>query len=423
MKSVCLQLLVVVMVVSGCSEAARVQPLGIVGWPMKGGNTGRTWQGSDLDLRNEPQLVWHKTGVRCDDMVADGKRLFVSDGGISAYDLATGSTLWSSPETQADLIAVHGKQVICVSRTHMVSLHADTGSLVWRRGAPWVKSPLYWNVRPDTLLSDGSWFYVACSSGEVLAFDAADGKLIWGNNAFEGTYATNTRRVLIALQGEVVIVSARRAEVVALRSENGQVMWRKTPEKAGGVSAGLALTRDGRWLQASQGYLINRPYDTLHAYSPNGPRKCWRSELKREQFDLGRYAQEHIATDGARAYFVRQSAEQELWCLDLRNGGRLWAFRPGQDATSLCCPVVSGGTVLVASSDGHLYGVSAKDGSLLWTTSFAAERDRSDYAVVVAGSHIVIADSQDIWVFTLRGDRTQLSASPPRGEGVRGGRR
>jgi outer membrane protein assembly factor BamB len=402
MKSIGLQLLVILVAISGCCELGRVHSVGIVGWPMKGGNAGRTWQGSDLPLQSKPELVWHRDDLTCTDAVADETRLFVSGKGVSAYDLATGDKLWSSPETRARLTVVHGKQVICVSGTRIVSLHAVTGTIVWSRDAPWVKSPPYWNVQPDSLVLDSARIYVACRpSGEVLAFDLVDGHLLWSSVHFVGTFGCYAvERVIIALRGGILIVSNRRAEVVALRAEDGHTLWRKTPEKAGGTTAGLALTHDGRWLQASEGYWINRPYDTLHAYMLDGPRKCWRKELKRGVwYDLGRYAQEEIATDGARV-FLRRPNSREVVCLDIGTGRQIWRITVGKSRLRKSHPIVSGKVLLLLGSEGVMYCIATEDGSVLWEYELRVHVGPQSCGLLVAGRYIVVGGIHGLSVFT-----------------------
>lgn len=94
-------------------------------------------------------------------------------------------------------------------------------------------------------------------------------------------------------------------------------------------------------------------------YQPSrGPAKAWPRE-KRLQYDSA-----FQPVIGGGRMFFGSSSDGRLRALDAQFGGELWSF--ATEGPIRFAPVFDRGRVLVTSDDGHLYCLSAKDGSLLW---------------------------------------------------------
>jgi outer membrane protein assembly factor BamB len=91
----------------------------------------------------------------------------------------------------------------------------------------------------------------------------------------------------------------------------------------------------------------------LHAPQPAWPRSS------RIQFDR---ALQVVIGDG-RVYFG-SSADGKVYCLDATTGREVWSIFTA--APVRFAPALWSDRVLVASDDGYLYALAAKDGSLLW---------------------------------------------------------
>ena len=65
----------------------------------------------------------------------------------------------------------------------------------------------------------------------------------------------------------------------------------------------------------------------------------------------------------------------QLTAYALKNGKKLWSFESGKRIVGT--PAVSEGIVVFGSADRRIYGLNAKDGSLLWTVEAAEPGARS----------------------------------------------
>ena len=90
---------------------------------------------------------------------------------VVAFHRKTGAHAWVF-DAGAPLmrIAIHGDRIFAGGADRIVCLHYATGALVWS-----VLSP----VSAGTFLVDGDEIFVASATGEVAAFSATDGRLLW----------------------------------------------------------------------------------------------------------------------------------------------------------------------------------------------------------------------------------------------------
>lgn len=103
---------------------------------------------------------------------------------------------------------------------HIYAFDSATGKAVWKYTAGT-------GVSTD-LLRDGSQLIAYCANGELLSLDLESGKPVWKKKITE----PNSDRYLPspALLGHVVFAATASSAVVAVRTTDGEVLWRRQLE-------------------------------------------------------------------------------------------------------------------------------------------------------------------------------------------------
>lgn len=173
------------------------------------------------------RIVWkrHVPGsIQSTPVAANGRLFFgANDGALYAVDAATGVDLWQfrtageARSTPCLIPAGSGSEangvVFGSSDGHVYSLGAE-GDLRWKTaaGAALYSSPVY---------AEGRVFCVT-NGGEMLALDAATGRIAWRQDAAE--YAMETGP---ALGGGLVFAGAWDRYLYATEAQDGALRWRK----------------------------------------------------------------------------------------------------------------------------------------------------------------------------------------------------
>lgn len=237
----------------------------------------------------------------------------------------------------------------------LFALDAQTGDEVWRAEAltPFHSAPT---------VADGRVF-VTTDDNELLVFSADDGELLWTHRSI-----AETARLLTApspaVAGEVVIAPFTSGEIVALRVQNGSVLWSDSLTRTGGLTP-LSSIND---IAASPVVLGDRVYAMSHS--------------------------------GILAAF------------DLRSGERVWTLPAG----GLHAPYLAGDYLFLVTTDGEVAAIDRTEGAVRWITSlptFKNERKRRDRiswaGPILAGGRLVLASSEGEMVILdpATGDRLE----------------
>lgn len=231
----------------------------------------------------------------------------------------------------------------------MVALNAQTGALIWARQT---RVPL--NSVPTV---DNGRVFVISDDNELFALNANTGEVLWSYQGIIETASMLTSPAP-AVVDDVVIAPFSSGELIALRVQNGGVLWQDS------LSSTARLT----------------PLASLNDIS-GGP----------------------AVADG---YVIATAQSGVMTAFDLRTGQRVWT----QPAGSLSIPLIAGDVVFTTTTTGQVAAMSKLDGTVLWIQqleNFQNAKKRKKRTVwigpLLAGNRLVAASSQgDVTVLDPR---------------------
>lgn len=325
-------------------------------WPTAGGSSSHSMQ--HLALGEHLTSAWTAgigTGASRgrprlpSPVVADG-RIYTMDAEhlVSAFSTADGERLWrvSVADGQSDRDAIaggiayeNGRLFVASGFARVIALDAATGAELWRKR---VASPTH----ADPTAAGGRLFATTLDS-RLVALDGASGAELWSHQAIG-----ETARLIggggPAVDAGVVVAPFSSGELVALRQENGRVLWTDS----------LATTR--------------------------------------RLDELATLAQIHAAPVIDRGGVFAISYGGVLAAIDLRTGNRVWE----QDLGGLIRPWIAGNFIYQLTKDNELVCLSRNDGRVYWVKTLPAyenEKKQEDPILwvgpVVAGDRLIVAGS------------------------------
>lgn len=345
-------------------------------WTHRAGNARHLMPHAALSAT--PQRVWsadigagssRKNRIAAAPVVADG-RVFAIDAGTQVTATSvSGGTLWSVDLT-ADFdkgggqsgggLAVAGERLfVATGYGEVVALQASSGAVLWRQR---VDAPV--SGAPAT---DGEAVYVSGRDGSAWAINAADGKVIWqvvgtpGITGYVGTAAPT-------VGDRAVIFPTSAGDLMAvLKIGGGTKIWQ----------ASLAGKRLGRAYAFSADVTGDAVIDgkVLYAGSAAGRTVAMSASSGERIWSAGEGALGPVAVAGGSLFLVNDEAE--LVRLDASTGEVIWAvpmpyftndkIKRRKGIHAHYGPILSGGRVMVVSSDGLLRAFNPEDGSLTHT--------------------------------------------------------
>ena len=308
-------------------------------------------------------------------IVAEG-RIYVLDGrsNVVAVDQATGRQVWKrslvptgqvrgrflrreNPSALGGGLAYgEGNIYAGTGFGNLIALNAATGADVWRMDAG---SPIH--AAP---LSGGGRVYVTSNDSELFAVEAATGKVQWTQSAI-----AEPARMLSspspALVGETVVAPFASGEVIAYLAANGRRLWSEALTRAGTLNS-LSTINDIATRPAVVNGIVYAASQsgTLAAIELRTGGRVWEKPIASIQTPL---------VAGAFVYAV--STTGELVALDGVSGGVKWTRqlpayrneRKKKDLIAWTGPVMIGGRLVLASSDGRIEVVRPEDGTTILT--------------------------------------------------------
>lgn len=364
--------------VSEARDIALPAPQGNADWAQRGG--GPRHAAGHLAFSTSPVAVWatdigagnsRKNRVAAAPVVAGG-RVFAMDAGTMVTALSTGgAALW-----QADLtpgfdrgggvsgggLAAAGDRVFATTAYgEVVAMEAATGRMLWRQrvDAPAVGAPAV----------DGGVVYVSGRDGSGWAIDADNGKVIWQVFGAPGKAGWLGSAAPTVGDRAVYFPSSAGDLMAVLKVGGGTKVWNAS-------AAGKRLGRAYAFAPDVTGdaALVG---GTLYAGTAAGRTVALEAGSGQMIWGVNEGAMGPFAIAGDSLFMVNDEAR--LVRLEADTGAVIWSVEmPYFEAEKIkkrkaivahYGPVLAGGRLWVASSDGLLTAYSPTDGSLIYQTA------------------------------------------------------
>lgn len=348
-------------------------------WGQRGGSASH--QGPHGALSASPVLVWaaaigqgnsRQNRIAAAPVVAGG-RVFAMDAQSTVTALSTGGALQWQVNLAATFdrdanasgggLAVEGGRVYATTGYgEVVALEAGSGAVIWRQrleaaasGAPAIA---------------GGKVFVAARDGSGWALEAATGRIAW---QVPGTAAVSsvTGGAAPAVADGAVIFPFASGQVVALTADDGTPLW----------SASVTGQRLGRGYGALQD-ITGDPVvagGVVYAGTAAGRMAALEAATGARLWTATEGAMNPPLLVGGSVFVVNDEAR--LVRLDAGSGSEIWAVempyfvhdepKKRQAIVAHYGPVLAGGRIAVASSDGALRLFSPVDGAMLAQVAIA----------------------------------------------------
>lgn len=322
--------------------------------------------------------------------------------GTAAHDLVNpalgaGSTrLWSASIGQGDTRGhrvtaqpvVAGGRIFTLDSQARVTALSPSGVVLWSADLTPVRDRAD-DASGGGLAAANGRLYVTLGFGDLVALDQATGGEIWRQRL--GAVATGAPT---ALAGRVH-VAGRDGIGWTVDAATGRVLWNvaSTPDRLG-VMGGAA--------PAATGEVVVFPFISgeLIATEPQGGNALWTAYLLGERAGRAYARVTDITGDpvitGNRVYVGNHSGETAA--IELGTGQTVWTADKG----AMGPVTVAGGSVFLVSDQNDLVRLDAATGDLLWSVPlpfFVDERPRrregifAHYGPLLAGGQLIVASS------------------------------
>jgi outer membrane protein assembly factor BamB len=330
-------------------------------WTHRGGNVKHDAPHGALSA--VPQVVWsanvgagssRMNRVSASPVVADGRVFTLDSRSLLVATSTNGARLW-----QADLTAPF-----------------DRGG----------------NVSGGGIAVGGDTIYAATGYGELLALSTATGAVKWRQRLESPVSGAPT------VEGDTVYVSTRDGAGWAIATTDGQVKW-TMPGVAGSVSV------EGGSSPLIAGRNVIFPFasgDLAAALKLNGTR-VWGAPVTGQRNGRAYQGLTDITGDpvlvGGTIY--AGTAAGRMAAIDAGTGARIWTATEG----ALNPPLVVGGSVFVVNDEARLVRMDAATGEVIWQAEmpyFVKDKPKrqkaiyAHYGPVLAGGRVVVASSDGL---------------------------
>lgn len=361
-----------------------------------------------------PRITWAfqtEGPIRGSAVIASDKIFFgSSDGNVYAVDKMTGALKWKlqTGGAIAGAPAVAGSTIVVSGRSSMVyALDATTGAVRWgHQVQSKARESLEWTYFTASPVVDGDQVLVASHDGSLYALDLASGKLRWRFETQDGLYAAP----LVA--DDVIYQPSGDDHLYALDRSAGKLMWKFATE---GVKYDLSqgYTRSDIFTQPmlQDGVLVFGSRDA-NVYAIDVDQRALKWKFAYDST----WAMSTAVHEGT--VFVGWSTNNKINALDLASGSQRWDFDAKAHTYTKALPI--GEHVYIASANGIVHKLSARDGSLAW--KYAVDSDIYSSLVHDAGVLYVGTDDGRMLALTQSEGTLRKAVYQPANipEGIRG---
>ena len=336
-------------------------PQPVPAWTHQGGNAQHI--AAHAELPSELTLSWsRRIGA------GDGKRHQIS----------------AAPVAQ-------GGQVYTLDSQSMVTAIDETGTILWQSELGKSSDALK-DASGGGLAVGGTQLFVTTGFGTVVALDTASGAELWTQDLASYGGASPT------VYDDLLYIAARDGAAWAIDTSNGRIKW----QVAGPTVAASHIGGPGPAVSDKYAVFPFGTGDVLASFRKGGLRS-WSSGLSGARLGLASTQVRDLTgqpvIEGSSVYLA--SSAGRMAAVDLNTGLRIWTAKQGSQGHIL----VAGGAVFAVSDAGNLIRLSKDDGALIWSTPLPKFTKKSvksrakihaHYGPILAGGRLILASSDGL---------------------------
>ena len=301
----------------------------------------------------------------------------------------------------ASPVVAGGRLYVVDTRAKLRAFDAKTGALIWETIVGDAKDveggPSFWSgemkgnsgvVFGGGVSVDGDMLYATNGLGDVVAFTAADGKMVWKKRP-----GSPLRGAPSIANGNVYVMSQDN-QLYALRATDGNVEWTTsgTVETAGIFGVASPAIAQGT-------VVVGFSSGELNAYRYENGRAVWQDALSRTSITTSVATLSDIdadpVIDQGRVYAVGQGGR--MVALELVTGQRVWEI----NLAGISTPWIAGEWLYVVTDDARLLCIARATGKVRWVSQLqrwdSPKKKKgliSWSGPVLAGDHLVLVSSK-----------------------------
>lgn len=372
------------------------------GWRQPGGNAAKSM--GHLALGASPSRAWSREIAKPNKrerlaaapVVSDNRLLVVdTDGVVHALAADTGAELWRAATAKDEGnqtarfgggVSVEGERAYATNGLgDVVALNVTNGTEIWRKRPA---GPL----RGAPTLANGN-VYVVTQDNQLFALSQETGDLAWNASASLETQGVFGVAAPASAQG-TVIAGFSSGELNAYRYENGRSLWSDVLSRTS-ISTSVSSLSDidaepvidqGRVYAVGQG-------GRMVAMDIGTGNRMWEQNIAGISTPWAAGEWLFVVTDDARLMCIARGSGKIRWISQLREYRN---EKKSKGPIAWVGPVLAGGRLVLANSEGQVVFASPTDGSVQSTMDV---KESVTLPLVVANNTLYILD-----------DKGQLSA-------------
>ena len=296
--------------------------------------------------------------------VASADRVFMgdADGFVSAFEISNGARRWrvdTRPENErgdgggAGVIVEGDTVFVATGLSEVLALSAADGSVKWRvrLQAPMRGAPSFANGR----------IFVTTLDSSLVALSAEDGKVLWRYRA-QAILTVPLGLPPPAILGETVVAGFPSGEILAFRANDGRVLWSDSLAAAGATSlADVGSVRAAPVISGDSVIAIGMGGVGLSIDLRAG-RRIWEREFGGTEMPWAAGEWVFGATDSSEMVALQLEAGLARWAVSLRPSAQGNRAAP---LVQLSSPILAGGRLFVGTSLAELVSLDPSNGDVL----------------------------------------------------------
>lgn len=313
-----------------------------------------------------------------------------ADGEVYAIEPENGNVLWERDLDQELMAGVGGDQSLLYLVTRdaqLLALSREDGAEVWSATLP--------NEALSAPRSNNTMVVAQSIDGKVHAFNAADGEKLWQYDS--AVPPLSLRAAASPLVGaDLVLASLANGRLMALSNETGQPVWQyQVGEPAGRTELERLVDVAGEPLILESAAMVVGYQGKLALVDIESGREIWSRAASSLHSPMIGGGNIFLAASNGDIIGLRGQDRREIW----RQDQLAWR--------QLTQPIVLDDYLLVGDFEGYIHLLSVEDGSLQGQLEYDDEGLRVPFKLMSEGRVLVYGNSGEMSVFTLekRGDR------------------